>query len=111
MAADVMITDGGPEFRGDFVQSGEYAGILQVIVDADAPWHNGKCERHGGLVKDLLAKGLETEVVFTPDDLEDLLAEIVSLKNLPTNWSLARIQEFHTSCYRTIQSTKWGRMS
>ena len=35
----------------------------------------------GGLVKDLLAKGLETEVVFTPDDLEDLLAEIVSLKN------------------------------
>ena len=36
---------------------------------------------HGVLVKDLLAKGLETEVVFTPDDLEDLLAEIVSLKN------------------------------
>ena len=56
-------------------------GILQVVVDADAPWQNGKCERHGGLVKDLLAKGLETEVVFTPDDLEDLLAEIVSLKN------------------------------
>ena len=78
---DVMITDGGPEFRGDFAQSGEYAGILQVVVDADAPWQNGKCERHGGLVKDLLAKGLETEVVFTPDDLEDLLAEIVSLKN------------------------------
>ena len=78
---DVLITDGGPEFRGDFAQSGEYAGILQVIVDADAPWQNGKCERHGGLVKDLLAKGLETEVVFTPDDLEDLLAEIVSLKN------------------------------
>ena len=40
-----------------------------------------KCERHRGLVKDLLAKGLETEVVFTPDDLEDLLAELVSLKN------------------------------
>ena len=33
-----MITDGGPEFRGDFAQSREYAGILQVIVDADAPW-------------------------------------------------------------------------
>ena len=78
---DVMITDGGPEFRGDFAQSGEYDGILQVVVDSDAPWQNGKCERHGGLVKDLLAKGLETEVVFTPDDLEDLLAEIVSLKN------------------------------
>ena len=34
-----------------------------------------------GQVKDLLAKVLETEVVFTPDDLEDLLAESVSLKN------------------------------
>ena len=78
---DVMITDGGPEFPGDFAQSGEYAGIPQVIVDADAPWQNGKCERHGGLVKDLLAKGLETEVVCTPDDLVDFLAEIVSLKN------------------------------
>ena len=44
---DVMITDGGPEFRGDFAQSGEYAGILQVVVDADAPWQNGKYERHG----------------------------------------------------------------
>ena len=41
---DVMITNGGPEFRGDFAHSGEYAGILQVIVDADAPWQNGKCE-------------------------------------------------------------------
>ena len=99
---DVMITDGGPEFRGDFAQSGKYAGILEVIVDADAPWQNGKCERHGGLVKDLLAKGLETEVVFTPDDLEDLLAEIVSVKNrrgnrggfTPYHSFLARIQEF-----------------
>ena len=61
-----MITDGGPEFRRDFVHSGEYAGILQVIVDADAPWQNGKCERHGGFVKDLLAKGFETEVVSYP---------------------------------------------
>ena len=63
---DVMITDGGPEFPGDFVHSEKYAGILQVIVDADAPWQNGKCERHGGIVKDLLAKGYETEVVSYP---------------------------------------------
>ena len=28
-----VITDGGAEFRGDFAQSGEYAGILRVIVD------------------------------------------------------------------------------
>ena len=52
-----------------------------MVFDSSTPWQNGKCERHGELVKDLLAQGLETEVVFTPDDLEDLLAEIVSLKN------------------------------
>ena len=45
------------------------------------PGSTGECERHGGLVKDRLAKGLETEVVFTPDDLEDLLAATASLKN------------------------------
>ena len=55
--------------------------VLQVVVDADAPWQNGKCERHGRPVKDLLVKGLETEVVFTPDDLEDLLEEIASLQS------------------------------
>ena len=54
-------------------------------------------------------RGLETAVVFTPHDLEDLLAEIVSLKNrrenrgdsLHVSSSLARIQEFHTSCCPT----------
>ena len=97
-----------------FAQSGEYAGILQVIVDADAPWQNGKCERHGGLVKDLLAKGLETEVVFTPDDLEDLLPEIVSLKNrrgnrggfIPYQLVIGQNPKFHTSCYLTTRSTR-----
>ena len=63
---------------------GNYAGILQVTAEADAPWQNGKC---GDLLRDFLAKGLETEVVFTPDDLEDLLAEIVSLKNRRGNRS------------------------
>ena len=61
---DVMIRDGGLEFRGDFAQSGDHAGILQIVVDADAPWQKGERKRHGGLVQDLLAKGLETEVVF-----------------------------------------------
>ena len=56
---DVMITDGGPEFRGDFAQSGEYAGILQVVVDAEAPWQNGKCERHGGWSRIFWRKALK----------------------------------------------------
>ena len=54
---DVMITDGGPEFRGDFVHSEKYAGILQVI-DADTPWQNGKCERHGGKSQGSSGEGL-----------------------------------------------------
>ena len=44
---DVMIAGGGPGFRQNFAHFGEYAGILQITVDADAPWQNGKCGRHG----------------------------------------------------------------
>ena len=54
---DVMITGGAPELLGDSAQSGEYAGILQVIVDVDAPRQIWKCGRQRGLVEDLLAKG------------------------------------------------------
>ena len=65
-----------------------------------------KCERHKGLVKDLLAKRLETEVVFTPEDLEDLLAELVSLKNqggnrggfTPYQPVIGQNPRAHTSC-------------
>ena len=113
---DVTIIDGGPEFRGDFVHSGEYADFLQVVVDADAPWQNGKRERHGGLAKDLLAKGLQTEVVFTPDNLEDLLSEIAALLNrrgnqrkfTPYQFVIGQNSRFRASCYLTIRSTKWG---
>ena len=43
-----IITDGGAECRGDFAQSGEYAGILQMIVDADAPWQHGGVRKTWG---------------------------------------------------------------
>ena len=109
-----MITDDGPEFRGDIVQSGECAGIMQVVVDADSSWQNGKRERHGGLPKDLLAKGLQTEVVFTSDNLEDLLTEIAALLNRRRNqggftlyqFVIGQNSRFRTSCYLTIRSTK-----
>ena len=71
-----MITDGGPEFRGDFAVRWHFTSNRRRRCTLG----EGECERHGSLVKDLLAKGLETEV-STPDDLENLLAEIVSLKN------------------------------
>ena len=81
---------------------------------ADAPWQNGECEKHGGLVKDLLAKGLETEVVLTPDDMEDLLAEILRNRRgnrsgfTPYRHVVGQNPRFRTRCHLTIRSTKWG---
>ena len=57
------MSDGGSEFLGDFEKSTELNGILQVVIDSDSPWQNGKCERHGGLLKDLLDKAAEGEVI------------------------------------------------
>eukprot|EP00974_Lingulodinium_polyedra_P042755 4104195-Lingulodinium_polyedra.AAC.1 len=70
---EIIITDGGPEFAGEFEQKVEQSASFQHVIDADAPWQNGRCERHGGLAKDLLQKGIEESLVTRPDEL-DLLA-------------------------------------
>ena len=66
-------------------------GTPDVMITDRVRWHlagDHRRRRTLGEVRETLGtcqgpfgKGLETEVVFTPDDLEDLLAEIVSLKN------------------------------
>ena len=42
---EVLISDGGGEFRYDFERSAEQAGILHVVSDASSPWQNGRAER------------------------------------------------------------------
>ena len=53
----VMIADQGNEFLGiEFQAMCERQGILLYIPDVRAPWQNGRTERHGDLVKKLVAK-------------------------------------------------------
>ena len=45
---EMVISDGGPEFKDIFERSLEQLNILQLVCDAASPWQNGRVERHGG---------------------------------------------------------------
>ena len=51
-AAQIFISDGGPEFGGRFAWGVEQWGILHHVTNAVSPWENGRCERHGGWIKE-----------------------------------------------------------
>ena len=78
---EVLISDGGPEFQEAFARAGEHAGVFHHVCDATSPWQNGKCERHGGLVKEALAKAAREAEPRTARELEHLLHETLAAKN------------------------------
>jgi len=80
-APEILISDGGSEFSGIFARRAEQLGIYPHVTDAESPWQNGRAERHGQLIQELLVKGLETEVVTTESELELLGLELVAQKN------------------------------
>ena len=78
---EIVITDGGTEFLGEFGRKAESQGIYQHVCDADSPWQNGKAERHGGLLKEVLDKAIEGEVITSVEELDLLLATVTADKN------------------------------
>ena len=48
---EVLITDGGPEFKGAFTEACNRLAIFRRMTDAHAPWQNGRTERKGGFIK------------------------------------------------------------
>eukprot|EP00435_Cladocopium_sp_Y103_P028637 s478_g7.t1 len=84
-APHMVICDAGNEFKGHFERSLENAGILQHVIHPEAPWENGKAERHGGWLKDRLDRELQSgrTVVQSLEDLDELLSSLTSTKN---NW-------------------------
>ena len=82
-APEIMVTDGGMEFRGRFERGLEQHSVLQHTTDIQSPWQNGRVKRHGQFVKSRLEMSLQSasSVVETLTDLEDLAIEIVSCKN------------------------------
>lgn len=56
-----MQTDGGPEnVGGEFTTYLKGMHIEHHVVAAEAAWKNGVVERHGGILKDMLLKTLES---------------------------------------------------
>lgn len=80
---EVLISDGGGEFRYEFERSVEQVGILQVISDASSPWQNGRAERHGGWIKTRIEQEIQSgqSIVQSAKELEMLIVSLVSHKN------------------------------
>jgi len=78
---EMLIVDGGTEFRGDFERRLEQSGTYQWVCDADSPWQNGRVERHGGWIQDLMEKEVDGKFITSPEELELLAAELVANKN------------------------------
>ena len=82
-APEVLICDGGAEFKAAFERGCESHGILQTVTPAESPWKNGIAERHGGFIKDKLEQELASGkcVIQTWEDIDDYLTELTSVKN------------------------------
>ena len=80
---EVVMSDGGSEFKDSFERALEQFGVLQVISDASSPWQNAKVERHGGWVKERAEQELSSGqcVVTSSEELDELLSYVVCHKN------------------------------
>jgi hypothetical protein len=75
------MSDMGTEFMGRFSRGVEQIGSLHHVIDVEAPWQNGRCEKHGGLIKVALVKALRTSSVANLQELDDLMDALVGAKN------------------------------
>ena len=65
--------DEGREFRGSFSKWCAEMGTVVFRAAARAPWQQGKVERHGGLVKNMIEKAREASPPATLEDLRMIL--------------------------------------
>ena len=80
---ETVTSDGGSEFRHHFERCLEQVGVLQIISDAASPWQCGRVERHGAWVKEKAEQEVQSgqSVVQTPEDLSELIKQLVMNKN------------------------------
>eukprot|EP00971_Amphidinium_carterae_P113979 2258445-Amphidinium_carterae.1 len=80
-----VVSDQGGEFMGaEFCERLETDGSVHEVTPADAPWQNGRTERHGGTVKLMLTRARMTLPPRNRDELEELLVATVQAKNAYT---------------------------
>lgn len=79
--------DEGREFRGGFVRHCAAAGIATFRIAARAPWQQGRVERHGGIIKELIEKSRNELPPTSMSELVQILRECECAKNRFSNRS------------------------
>ncbi|OLP94162.1 hypothetical protein AK812_SmicGene23826 [Symbiodinium microadriaticum] len=82
-APQMIICDGGSEFRGQFERGIEQLGILQHVTAPECPWQNSKSERHGGWLKERLQREVNSGQCsfISLEEMDEFLASITAAKN------------------------------
>ncbi|CAE7837485.1 unnamed protein product, partial [Symbiodinium necroappetens] len=79
----MIVTDGGNEFRSVFERGLEQQGVLQHATAPESPWQNSRAERHGGWLKQKLKQEIESGqlTLSSSDELDDFMAQLLAAKN------------------------------
>ena len=84
---EVVVTDGGPEFKAEFANKTAQAGIFHHVTDAHAPWQNGPTERMNSVYREHLEMAMREFEPTNAEEHEQLVWEVVASRNRYTDRS------------------------
>ena len=76
-----IVHDQGGEFNGQFERLIESINAATEVTGTDAAWQNSLAERHGGVLKVMLARILEDTAAYGEDEFEMALVAAITAKN------------------------------
>lgn len=74
-------TDGGPEFDGSCQTGFDRDGSHVTKSAAEAPWQNSRCEKAGGLWKDVFYRACEDCIPRTREEYNELFDKVSEARN------------------------------
>ena len=77
----MVMTDQGTEFLSDFSRLVEQVGSVHHLIDVEAPWQNGRCERHGGVLKKAMYRAFQETKPENLEEIQLVLDSVVGAKN------------------------------
>ena len=78
---EILMSDGGGEFMANFERGCEHYCIFQHVCGAYSPRQNGRCEHHGGWIKEAVSKTTREMEPQSREEMESIIHEAVSSKN------------------------------
>ena len=76
-----VVVDRGTEFRGAFFEYLQRLDIETYTAPTEAPWQNGRTERHGGYLKEIIAKVRVEVPPRNSSDLQEIIDSSCAAKN------------------------------